>query len=61
MSRTRHHKNQRANHCGHDYGARLNCNKHYTCGYGSYGRYLGKRERRRLDKKIIASELNKAK
>lgn len=38
MSRTKHHKMQKHQHVGHDYGSRANCNKTYNNSYGTFGR-----------------------
>ncbi len=57
MSRTRHHKNQKHQHNGHEYGSKLKCNKHYGNSYGVDGRDLGDSERRNEERHIIIEEL----
>lgn len=57
MSRTRHHRNQKHQHNGFDYGGKYNCNKNYAQGYGTDGRDLADSERRRESKQIIRDEL----
>lgn len=58
MSRTNHHRNQKTQHLGHDYGSRYNCNRKYTQSYGKYGRDLADSERRNESKVIVKDELN---
>jgi len=58
MSDTRHHRRQKYQHCGEDYGARYNCDKGYGTAYGKDGRQKAKEERRNESKKIIKKELN---
>ena len=58
MSNTHHHKGQKNQHCGHDYGGKYKHNKHYGGGYGVDGRDAADSERRQQSKDIIASELD---
>lgn len=58
MTRTKHHRQQKYKHQGHDYGAKYNCNKGYSCPYGKDGRDLADSERRNESKRIIKEELN---
>ena len=50
MSNTKHHNQN--NHVGYDFGGRFNCNKHYSNGYGKYGRKLAHKEMRSDVRKI---------
>jgi len=61
MSRTNHHRTQRHNHCGYDYGGKYKHNKGYGGGYGSDGRNAAHREMRADSKVIIRSEIEEAK
>ena len=58
MSRTRHHKGQRENNCGWDYGARYRCDRTYGQSKHPYGKLLAHREMRADGKLIIYQELN---
>jgi len=58
VSRTNHHRNQKTQHLGHDYGSRYNCNRKYSQSYGKYGRDLADSERRNEDKLIVREELD---
>lgn len=53
MSRTHHHRAQKSQHCGHEYGARYNCNKTYGTHYGPDGRNRAHREMRADSKRIV--------
>ena len=57
MSRTTHHKNQRSNKWGLDFGARYSCDKGYGGGFGWFAKHLANRERRNESKSIILSEV----
>ncbi len=57
MSRTAHHRSQRATHCGYDYGGKYRCNRGYGGGYGRHGRNVAHREMRADAKIIIKNEL----
>ena len=57
MSRTRHHRGQKSQHNGHDYGGRYNCNKGYGNSYGVAGRDRARVERRNDDDRINPDEL----
>jgi len=56
MSRTKHHRMQKANKCGVDFGARYNCDKQHGGGTGPYTKKLAAKERRSEGKKIVHSE-----
>jgi len=58
MSRTYHHRNQKTQHIGHDYGARYKCNRKFNQSYGKYGRALADSERRNVSKDMIRDELD---
>lgn len=58
MSRTRHHRNQKAAHCGYDYGGKYKNNKGYGGGYGVEGRNAADTERRVEGKKIVRNEID---
>ena len=58
MSRTNHHRNQKQNRCGYDYGGRYKHNKHYGGGYGVDGRNAADKERRHQSKEYIEDELD---
>lgn len=58
MSRTNHHRNQKSNHEGHDYGGKYKHNKHYGGGYGVDGRNAADKERREEGKDIVEEELD---
>lgn len=60
MSRTRHHRNQKNAHLGHDYGSRYRCNKLYGQSYGKDGRDRANSERRIDDKSEVQSGLDEA-
>jgi len=57
MARTRHHRNQRENKCGVDFGARYKCNKGYSAGTGSIPKDFADAERRKESKAIIRREM----
>ena len=57
MSRTTHHKNQRSNKWGLDFGSRYSCDKGYGGGFGWFAKRLANRERRNESKRIILSEV----
>lgn len=50
MSRTRHHRHQKYNKYGLDFGSRYNCNKNYGGGCGPAAKHAANRERRHKDK-----------
>ena len=58
MSNTFHHRNQRKNRKGYDYGGKYKHNKHYGGGYGTDGRDAADSERRAQSKTIIAEALD---
>ena len=57
MSRTRHHRRQRKQKCGLDFGAKYKCDKGYCAGSGSIPKDLADSERRNESKKIIREEI----
>ena len=57
MSRTRHHKEQKRNNWGKDFGAKYKCDKGYAAGTGPVPKDLADKERRNEGKKIILTEL----
>jgi hypothetical protein len=57
MGKTYHHKNQRKNKCGYDYGAKYDCDRGYCQPKGPEGKNLADRERRNKSKKLIQQEL----
>jgi len=57
MSRTKHHKGQKNQHNGHDYGSRYKCNKHYGAAYGKESRDIAHKEMREEGKEQIEDEL----
>lgn len=57
MSRTKHHRNQRNNKDGWDFGARYKCNKTYGGGTGPQAKNNADRERRMDSKKIVCDEV----
>ncbi len=58
MSRTKHHKNQRSNKWGLDFGAKYNCDKGYRGCHGHFAKLLANKERRNKSKKIIVFEID---
>lgn len=58
MSRTKHHRSQKANHEGYDYGGKYKHNKHYGGGYGKVGRDAADKERRSESKRIVEEGLD---
>lgn len=58
MSNTRHHRGQRANKAGHDFGKRYKCDKHWSGGTGRVPKTLAHKEMRNESKVIIQRELN---
>lgn len=57
MSRTKHHRSQRNNKCGVDFGARYNCDKGYHAGTGAGAKQLADQERRHIDKLTVKQGL----
>lgn len=57
MSRTKHHRHQKHNKWGYDFGARYNCDKCFHNGTGFFSKLLANRERRNESKRIILSEV----
>ncbi len=57
MSRTKHHRNQKHQHNGQEFGSRYKCNRLYCQSYGKDGRDLADTERRNDSKRIINEEL----
>ena len=57
MSRTKHHRGQRNQKSGLDFGAKLNCDKGYHAGSGKFAKDLADSERRAADKKAIREEV----
>ncbi len=55
MANTYHHKMQKHQHVGHDYGGRYKCNWGYGNGYGKAGRNASHKEMRH-DTRMIKSE-----
>ena len=57
MARTKHHRNQRSNKCGVDFGARYKCDKGYHSSTGSIPKDIADTERRQEGKAIIRREV----
>ena len=53
MSRTNHHRNQKSNHEGYDYGGKYKHNRHQGGGYGTEGRDAADKERREESKSLV--------
>ena len=58
MSRTYHHKEQRKNKGGLDFGARYECDKHYSTQANKESKDIARSERRNLSKRVIRRELD---